>query len=897
MYSIGRMSVIKIIAKGKSNMKNSAHFKRIFSTALAALISVSAVCGTVNAAYTPTDEAAVNASATIDTAGNILNNGGFETGDKASWINEDGAGAVFSVSSEDSYNGKYSLKHEKPADITSIIKNYCYYVEADAVYTVSYSYKITEGSIQVLPVIGQYTENWKQTSAGSAKWYGTYARSGVSDSWTRISFDITTAPETEILEFCLAANAGAGISYFDDVAIVKKSVSGENIFGNGDFSGGSAAGWSVGKSATVPAETEKVELISNGDFSNGFNGWQSRTSNTEIIEEDGKNILKMTVAANGNEHIQTGNIALEQGKTYTLTFRLKTESRDGNEGQCRILAFDPDETAVMKPIYKTYGRWKEYTAEYTAKSDTAYFFVQHNSVEGVSYWSDISLSYERTKTYTKTYDVMSNGDIERGAYAWNFGKSNAGISNDAHSGSNSLKYDSASSGQKYFYNYGTKVENGRAYTLSYYFKTDGDLTVNAYVENSARQYWSPLSGTQEWTLVTKQFTATADGNLYVGFQFQSGSGTAYIDDISVTYTEEFEYQPTVTEGVGEGFGYNGVYGLMVDTATEFWNYSTKPEEGRVYTYSMYIKAEDTESGFEFIPYINNFSGTWLNILTAKLNGNSDWKYVSYTFTAPAPHESSGIRFGFVRKGVGKVYISNVSLIASSDDDEINETMLSNGNFAAGLTSWELNGLSSYGNDTLAADLGITGNGALINHSAESGALTYKLRTSEYIPVEKGNTYIVKASVKTTGSVLLGASLRANSATTISAEYKGYQMSGTSDWQTIIYKMTVPADIEWNDGTAGVKLQLDMGFENTAATVCYDNIQMYREYAYGDANGDGSLDIKDLVRYKKYLANSAELASEIYADVDDTHKIDLADLVKFRKYLIDSTSVLGPVYFK
>ncbi len=76
--------------------------------------------------------------------------------------------------------------------------------------------------------------------------------------------------------------------------------------------------------------------------------------------------------------------------------------------------------------------------------------------------------------------------------------------------------------------------------------------------------------------------------------------------------------------------------------------------------------------------------------------------------------------------------------------------------------------------------------------------------------------------------------------------------------------------------------------------------------YGDANGDGVVDMKDLSRLRKYLADYDDEAGTstveigVGADVNGDGVIDMKDLSRLRKYLADyddetgtSSVVLGP----
>ena len=59
-------------------------------------------------------------------------------------------------------------------------------------------------------------------------------------------------------------------------------------------------------------------------------------------------------------------------------------------------------------------------------------------------------------------------------------------------------------------------------------------------------------------------------------------------------------------------------------------------------------------------------------------------------------------------------------------------------------------------------------------------------------------------------------------------------------------------------------------------------------ATGDFNGDGAVDIKDLIRLKKYLAGIAELETD--PDLNGDGAVDSCDLAEMRKILMGAASL-------
>ena len=65
------------------------------------------------------------------------------------------------------------------------------------------------------------------------------------------------------------------------------------------------------------------------------------------------------------------------------------------------------------------------------------------------------------------------------------------------------------------------------------------------------------------------------------------------------------------------------------------------------------------------------------------------------------------------------------------------------------------------------------------------------------------------------------------------------------------------------------------------------------YLNGDVNGDKEVDIRDLVRYKKYFANAAEIKA-VAADINSDGTVDTADMSVLKQYFVGAESALGAV---
>ena len=216
-----------------------------------------------------------------------------------------------------------------------------------------------------------------------------------------------------------------------------------------------------------------------------------------------------------------------------------------------------------------------------------------------------------------------------------------------------------------------------------------------------------------------------------------------------------------------------------------------------------------------------------------------------------------------------------------------ETLIENSGFTSGIDGWEQNALPAGSKDTISAEAaGYDGAALKVTHSKASGDSVYKVRTSKYIPVTAGATYKLRLYVKASGNMRLGASLRGNGSSAVPAE-SGLNTAitnSTDGWQQMNYTFTLPQDAT----LTGVKVQLDNAFYSSDAEILYDSIAFYRVCEPGDVNADGSLDILDMIRFKKVRAGIAEYTSPNAADINGNGYINTIDAAMIKRLLLGLT---------
>lgn len=113
------------------------------------------------------------------------------------------------------------------------------------------------------------------------------------------------------------------------------------------------------------------------------------------------------------------------------------------------------------------------------------------------------------------------------------------------------------------------------------------------------------------------------------------------------------------------------------------------------------------------------------------------------------------------------------------------------------------------------------------------------------------------------------------------------LEATDTWRTVTFKATMNelASDNWNSFGLGFYNDTvkDINFE-----LCLDKVVITTcKYFEGDVNDDGSVDILDLVRQKKFTADTvgAVEINETVADIDDDGSVSATDLAELRKILV------------
>lgn len=121
-------------------------------------------------------------------------------------------------------------------------------------------------------------------------------------------------------------------------------------------------------STSVMEMTGGERPLVNGDFEEGFNGWEvfQQTTLFEGAAYSGTNGAHLKGQGTWGALLEQRNIPVVDGKTYTLAFRYKANSNGAN-----IALFGTTTSTQYAYVWACAGEWVQYTATFTVEGDTS----------------------------------------------------------------------------------------------------------------------------------------------------------------------------------------------------------------------------------------------------------------------------------------------------------------------------------------------------------------------------------------------------------------------------------------------------------------------------------------------------------------------------------------------
>ena len=337
----------------------------------------------------------------------------------------------------------------------------------------------------------------------------------VTTSWADVSLEMLAGSVAFTAGTILFKFQDVGVAmdlYIDDLVITEKveeepktPATTTNLITNGDFETGDTSGWSKYQSTVVSTDaayegTYGVNLVGNG-------GWGGMLNQT---------------------------IAVETGKTYTLSFWYKTVSVGVN---WKLYGTTTGDSSPYGSGWISKTEWTYVEKEFVVGNDTSVILNFNGGGTGTAesvYVDNIMLIKEPEASFD---GYFYNGDFEIGTLTnWSISQTASVTTDAAHTGSYGAHITNP--GGQYggmIYQGSVNVVAGRTYTLSLWMKVVVGY-VNIQIKDGSISASTNLAGSGGNSTSWKQFTFTVTPTTNIIYLSFCGGGTgtvdeAYIDDV------------------------------------------------------------------------------------------------------------------------------------------------------------------------------------------------------------------------------------------------------------------------------------------------------------------------------------------------------------------------------
>ncbi len=419
-----------------------------------------------------------------------------------------------------------------------------------------------------------------------------------------------------------------------------------------------------------------------------FNDGTGAFSGASIVAEgpDGSNCMKFT-ATGGWSACYTYVSSMDPANDYVITFKTKGSVA----GSMGITIQNGDWGSFWNgPTFNVTTSWTDVSIEIAANqypftAGTILFKFQDVGTAMDLYIDDLVIAAKEEEQpdtpATTATNLITNGDFETGSTSgWSKYQSTVVSTDAAYEGTYGVNLV-GNGGWGGMLNQTMAVENGKTYTLSFWYKTISvgvNWKIYGTTTGDSSPYGSGWISKTEWTYVEKEFVVSGDTSVILNFN-GGGNGNAesvYVDNIMLVkkpeasfdgyfYNGDFEigtltnWSISQTASVSTDAAHTGNYGAHITNPGAnyggmIYQGSVNVVAGRTYTISLWMKV--------VVGYVNiQIKDGSINASTnlASSGGSStSWKQFSFTVTPTTNY----IYISFCGGGTGTVdeaYIDDV----------------------------------------------------------------------------------------------------------------------------------------------------------------------------------------------------------------------------------------------
>lgn len=326
--------------------------------------------------------------------------------------------------------------------------------------------------------------------------------------------------------------------------------------------------------AAAPTARESTELIENGGFENGTDGWELRTfnkpANMKVTSDDkasgGSSLFVYDKKDTTSGPMQNLTGKVQQGQKLHISAKVKYETGPDTRAFNVTMQYGTNNFAGTSPAASatlTKGEWGTIEADYTVPSDAdlsrVLVFVETTWTSAQDpekdlmdfYLDDVSIIAEE---YVDPDEIIINGGFENGTENWegNEGATLVAVADDGTSNNTSVKItDRTKTASGLRQNLTGKLKQGQLVQVSAKVKyNDGpdNKTFNICIQNGD---WTGIEVAAsanvkkgEWTTIERKFTIPNDADMSSSSIFIETEYSAspdkkndlfdfYVDDISL----------------------------------------------------------------------------------------------------------------------------------------------------------------------------------------------------------------------------------------------------------------------------------------------------------------------------------------------------------------------------